>query len=447
MVAVGRNYQVIDMQTGRLDRRIFVDSDVYAEEQEKVFGRAWLMVGHESLVPKPNDYFHTYMGEEPVILCRDGKGKLRAFLNMCRHRGNRIVRTDQGSSRNFACAYHGWTFSNEGELEYLPGEEEAYYGALDRESLRLVEARVETYAGIVFATWDRGAPSLDDFLGDARWLLDINFNRLDNGTEALGPIKWMEPVNWKTAVDNCSDNYHVPTTHLSTIIVQGRHRGIPRLTHEQQFQSENKHLFVNGHSLTMRFLERPDQARQTHGITAENREAFEDYYRQTLAESERRLGALRARRLQLGNHSLFPNGVLGFRLAHPRGPLQTEFWHFALLEKDMPEDLKTALRRGSANYNGVNGIFEQDDMDNWRGVTNSALTAMGRRYAQDLSMGIGHDRTHPDFPGVVAERYTSESNQRLFYRRWEQFMNAENWEDIPLEPKTMNYEGTATLGG
>ena len=95
------------------------------------------------------------------------------------------------------------------------------------------------------------APSLGDYLGDARWLLDVSFNRLDNGTEALGPIKWLEPVNWKTAVDNCSDNYHVPTTHLSAIIVQGRHRGIPRLTHEQQFQSENKHLFVNGHSLTM----------------------------------------------------------------------------------------------------------------------------------------------------------------------------------------------------
>ena len=447
MVAAGRKYQVIDMQTGQLDRRIFVDPDIYAEEQEKVFGRAWLMIGHESLVPKPNDYFHTYMGEEPVILCRDGKGTLRAFLNMCRHRGNRIVRTDQGSARNFACAYHGWTYSNEGELEYLPGEEEAYYGALDRESLRLVEARVDTYAGIVFATWDQGAPGLDAYLGDARWLLDVSFNRLDNGTEALGPIKWMEPVNWKTAVDNCSDNYHVPTTHLSTIIVQGRYRGLPRLTHEQQFQSESKHLFVNGHSLTMRFLERPDQARQTHGITAENREAFEEYYRETLAESERRLGDLRARKLQLGNHSLFPNGVLGFRLAHPRGPLQTEFWHFVVLEKDMPEDLKTALRRGSANYNGVNGIFEQDDMDNWRGVTNSALTAMGRRYTQDLSMGVGHDRPHPDFPGVVAERYTSESNQRLFYKRWEQFMNAENWEDIPLEPKTMDFDGTASPHG
>ena len=377
MVAVGRNYQIIDMETGQLDRRIFVDPDIYAEEQEKVFGRAWLMIGHESLVPKPNDFFHTYMGEEPVILCRDGKGNLRAFLNMCRHRGNRIVRTDQGSARNFACAYHGWTFSNEGELEYLPGEEEAYYGALNRDSLRLVEARVDTYAGIIFATWDETAPSLDAYLGDARWLLDLNFNRLDNGTEALGPIKWIEPVNWKTAVDNCSDNYHVPTTHLSTIIVQGRHRGIPRLTHEQQFQSENKHLFVNGHSLTMRFLERPEQARQTHGITAENREAFEEYYRQTLEESERRLGSLRARRLQLGQPQPVSQRCPGAAAGPPpRSALQTEFWHFVVLEKDMPEELKTALRRGSANYNGVNGIFEQDDMDNWRGVTNSALTSL-----------------------------------------------------------------------
>ncbi len=364
MAVANREHQIINMDTSQLDRGIFVDPDIYAEEQEKVFGRAWLMIGHESLVPKPNDFFHTYMGEDPVILTRDGEGELHAFLNMCRHRGNRIVRTDLGNARNFACAYHGWTFSNDGRLEYLPGEEEAYYGALDRENLGLVEARTDTYAGIVFATWDHHGPSLEEYLGDARWCLDVLFNRLDNGTEAVGPIKWIEPLNWKAAVDNCSDNYHVPTTHLSSIIVAGRHLGVPRTTHEQQFQSPNKHMFVNGHSLTMRFLERPDQARQAHGVTAENRELFEDYYRSTLAEAERRLGALRARKLHLGNHSLFPNGVLGFRLAHPRGPLETEFWHFVVLEKNMPKELKTALRRGSGNFNGVTGIFEQDDMDN-----------------------------------------------------------------------------------
>ena len=447
MAVANRKHQIINMDTGQLDRGIFVDPDIYAEEQEKVFGRAWLMIGHESLVPKPNDFFHTYMGEDPVILTRDGEGELHAFLNMCRHRGNRIVRTDLGNARNFACAYHGWTFSNDGRLEYLPGEEEAYYGALDRDSLGLVGARTDTYAGIVFATWDHHGPSLEEYLGDARWCLDVLFNRLDNGTEAVGPIKWIEPLNWKAAVDNCSDNYHVPTTHLSSIIVAGRHLGVPRTTHEQQFQSENKHMFVNGHSLTMRFLERPDQARQAHGVTAENRELFEDYYRSTLAEAERRLGALRARKLHLGNHSLFPNGVLGFRLAHPRGPLETEFWHFVVLEKDLPKELKTALRRGSGNFNGVTGIFEQDDMDNWRGVTRSALSPMGRKYTQDLSMGVGRSGPSPDLPGQVSERYTSESNQRHFYHRWQQFMNADGWADIPLEPATVEYEGTATLHG
>ena len=152
-------------------------------------------------------------------------------------------------------------------------------------------------------------------------------------------------------------------------------------------------MFVNGHSLTMRFLERDDQARQTHGINPSNREMFEDYYRGTLDEAERRLGALRARKLQLGNHSLFPNGVLGFRLAHPRGPLETEFWHFVLYEKDMPRELKTALRRGSANYNGVTGVFEQDDMDNWRGVTQSGLEQGGATVPAGPFDGSGTRRT------------------------------------------------------
>ncbi len=447
MAVSEKKYNVIDLNTGKLDPRIFSDEKIYQEELEKIFGRTWLMIGHESLVPEVNDFFHTYMGEDSVILTRDSNRKLHAFLNMCRHRGSALVRTDVGNSKNFFCPYHGWTYSNEGALEFIPGEEQAYYGAVDRKRFRLVEARVDTYAGIVFANWDAGAPSLEEYLGDARWCLDVAFNRLDSGTEAIGPVKWIEPLNWKTAVDNCSDNYHVPTTHLSTILVQGRHFGIPRLTHEQQFESPNKHLFINGHSMTMRMLERPDQARQTHGVTQENRALFEDYYRSTLAEAERRLGIVRAGQLQLGNHSLFPNGVLGLRLAHPRGPLATEFWHFVVLEKDMPDELKSALRRGSGNYNGVAGLFEQDDMDNWRSVTRSSLTPLARKYSQELSMGMGRAGADPDFPGTVAERYTSENNQRNFYRRWEEFMNAEGWSDIHIEPGSVEFEGTASMNG
>jgi phenylpropionate dioxygenase-like ring-hydroxylating dioxygenase large terminal subunit len=446
-MASAKPYHVIDLETGQLDRRIFADPHIYAEELEQIFGRAWLMIGHESLIPEPNDFFHTYMGEDPVILTRDATGSLHALLNMCRHRGNRIVRADIGNARRFMCPYHGWTYTNDGALAYVPGAQEAYYGELNPCGLGLVEARMDTYAGIVFATWDPQAPTLEAYLGDARWYLDVVFNRRDCGTEALGPIKWIEPVNWKTPVDNCSDNYHVPTTHYASMLVQSRHLGRPRLSHKQQFQSPHKHLFVNGHALTVRILERDDDARQVHGVSQETRSLFEAYYRDTLPEAERRLGRFRARRINLGNHSLFPHGVLGFRLAHPRGPLQTEFWHFVLLEKDMPQALKRALRMGLGNNNGVTSLFEQDDMDNWRGVTRASLSPIARQYPQDLSMGVGHAGAQADFPGLVADRYISEHNQRHFYRRWEMFMNAESWADIPIDPMTATFEGTATIKG
>ena len=66
-------YTIIDPATGKLDRRIFSDQAIYDDEMAKVFGRAWLMIGHESLIPHAHDFFHTYMGEDPVILTRDGQ--------------------------------------------------------------------------------------------------------------------------------------------------------------------------------------------------------------------------------------------------------------------------------------------------------------------------------------------------------------------------------------
>jgi len=439
-------YSVVEQATGKIDRRIFSDQAVYDDEMERIFGRAWLMIGHESLVPNPDDYFHTYMGEDPVILTRDGKGTLHALLNMCRHRGNRVVRCDDGNAKRFMCAYHGWTYRNDGSLEHVSGITEAYYNALDVGSMGLIEARVETYAGLIFATWAEDAPNLEAYLGDARWYLDTVFNRRDCGMQALGPTKWLEPANWKTMVDNCSDNYHVPTSHVSSASVQSRFMGRPRLSHDDQFNSPNKHAFVNGHSITFRDAD-DNMPRYMHGVSTETMRLFEDYHRSTLAEVERRLGRLRARQVQLGNHSIFPNGVLGFRLALPRGPLKTEFWHFVMLDRDMPEELKRVIRIGSQANNGAAGMFEQDDVDNWRQVTESSRSRFVRHFPQDLSMGVGHAGTHPAYPGIVSERYISESNQRLFYQRWEQFMNADRWADIPLDPISARFDGTATIRG
>src|SRR5216117_645894 len=83
---------LVELEHGRISREIFVNEAIYQQEQEQVFARAWLFIGHESQIPKPGDYFVTCMGEESVILTRDAKGAVHAFLNTCRHRGMKVCR-------------------------------------------------------------------------------------------------------------------------------------------------------------------------------------------------------------------------------------------------------------------------------------------------------------------------------------------------------------------
>ena len=90
--------------------------------------------------------------------------------------------------------------------------------------------------------------------------------------------------------------------------------------------------------------------------------------------------------------------------------------------------------------------MEQDDQDNWIQVTQSGIGTHSRKFPQDLSMGKGHaGNSDPNFPGLLSERYISENNQRNFYQRWQEFMNAESWADIHIDPITAQFEGTASM--
>src|SRR5437867_11136363 len=99
-MAATRRYRggLVDLGKGLISREIFVNEEIYAQELERLFARAWLFVGHESQIPKPGDFFVASMGEESVILCRDRAGKARVFLNSCRHRGMKVCRYDEGNT-------------------------------------------------------------------------------------------------------------------------------------------------------------------------------------------------------------------------------------------------------------------------------------------------------------------------------------------------------------
>ena len=130
---------LVNIQSGLISREIFVDQDIYQKEQEQVFARSWLFIGHESQVEKGGDYFVSRMGEESVILCRDREGQIHAFLNSCRHRGMKVCRYDEGNAAVFTCPYHGWSYATDGRLVGVPYFKDAYHEKLDKSQWGLVE--------------------------------------------------------------------------------------------------------------------------------------------------------------------------------------------------------------------------------------------------------------------------------------------------------------------
>ena len=212
-------------------REIFVSEEIYQRELEQVFGRAWLFIGHESQVKNPGDYLVSSMGEESVILSRDRSGKIRVFLNSCRHRGMKVCRYDEGNTVEFLCPYHGWSYGTDGALVGVPFAREAYGEAFDRKRWGLVEvARMENYKGTIWATWAPDAPPFLDYIGGYQLYLDLLLNGWDGSeggrdgrqgaTEVIGGIhKWLIPCNWKFPAENFSgDRYH-GVSHRSVDLV------------------------------------------------------------------------------------------------------------------------------------------------------------------------------------------------------------------------------------
>ena len=162
---------MVDVSTGLVSREIFVNEEIYQREQEQVFARAWLMVGHEAQIPKPGDYFISSMGEESVILCRDREGVAHVFLNSCMHRGMKVCRYDEGNTPVFTCHITVGATPPTANWFGVPFFKDAYRQELDKSKWGLVEVpQMFNYKGSIWATWDETAPPFLDYIGGFRAL-------------------------------------------------------------------------------------------------------------------------------------------------------------------------------------------------------------------------------------------------------------------------------------
>ena len=394
-------------ETGLLDREAFSSQDLYEQELERIFARCWLYVGHESQVPNPGDFLTTYMGEDPVIVWRDADAALHVFLNMCRHRGNPVCKADSGNSRAFMCTYHGWTYDSKGSLITVPGMQQYYFNELDTKQWGLVEAaQLDTYKGLIFATFDRNTPPLLEYLGGLVWDLDVMLDRRAGGTEIIaGFHRWTMDANWKFGTDNFGgdDGHHI-ITHASVRRVPVDLRWYP--------------------------MDGEDPLAPDAPLAALPGGIIRDYYLEHLPEAEERLGVNRAAASSL-IASVFPNCSLNFnrniiRVWHPKGPGRTEIWSYCIVEKEAPPEVKDALRLHYIHTFGPAGNLEQDDMNNWTGSTATARGWVARQHPMNIQAGLGHDQDNP----------TAGTLLRGIYRRWADMMNADSWADIRLHPGT-----------
>jgi phenylpropionate dioxygenase-like ring-hydroxylating dioxygenase large terminal subunit len=209
---------LIDYEKREVSMRLLSDPEIFRLEMKNLFGRTWTVLAHESEIPQPGDYVMRYIGLDPVIVTRDRKMGINVMLNVCPHRGMQICRAEGGKGQTFKCPYHGWSFTNEGRFIGAPIAKEEMHGhILPKEELGLRKARVETYAGMIFANWDHSAESLEEFLGDIKFYTDLMFDRSEAGLEVLGPPqRFVIRANWKCAGEQHSgDGYHNLTLHYS----------------------------------------------------------------------------------------------------------------------------------------------------------------------------------------------------------------------------------------
>lgn len=426
-----RYADMIDLERGLVDRRVFVDEAIYRRELEVVFGRCWLYLAHESELPNPGDYVNVLMGTTSVILARARDGKLRAFLNSCRHRGNSVCRADRGTAKTFICPYHGWSYDLTGRLVGLPGAKELYAGSVDRAQWGLVPvAQVASYKGLVFGCFDPEAPSLEEYLGDMRWGLDL---LLDQGDMVAvpGTMRWSMECNWKMPAENTGgDTYHVYWSHRSAFLAG--HEDGDGATHTEEHAGTWADMFAlegftmvtaYGHGFNADYAS--TRIDETSPLTAWRRDP----------EVQRKMGAFR-RRIHRANQNVFPNllvatGSRELVIRNPVGPTRTELRKTLLVDRNADPAAQRAQIRASNRHFGPAGMFEQEDGENWEQSTQGARGPIADRYPLHYGMGVGRGaivddgQSPPRIDSLMNEHY-----QLWMYRAWAEFMDAPSWSEL-----------------
>ena len=198
----------------------FISREYAQAEQEKLWPKVWQMAARLEDIPLVGNFITYNIGDESFIIIRTSEDEIKAFYNVCPHRGRQLVNTPddvncvKGRRKNFVCGFHGWTFNLEGENTFILDEAD-WQGVLDKELTCLTQVKnVDTWGGWIYLNMDDDCEPLSEFLGEAgRILSHFQFEKMR--------YKWRQwsvyPCNWKTAIEAFMEPYHVAGTHTQLL--------------------------------------------------------------------------------------------------------------------------------------------------------------------------------------------------------------------------------------
>jgi PAH dioxygenase large subunit len=421
---------------GELPAAIFNDRDVFELERERIFGRSWVYLAHESEVPDPGDYVLRYIVDDPFIVVRDADGQLRGLHNQCRHRGMQVCRSEAGNASNFRCPYHGWTYRNTGKLAGVPVEKQAYGDTLDKSQLGLFQIpQLDTYNGMIFGCLDPDQVGLDEWLGDLRWYLDILTMRSPAGLEVIGaPQRWVIDVDWKVAGENfVGDSYHTLMTHRSMVEL-GQAPRDPKYA----MYGEQVHIPRRGHGAMLigappgtdlpPFWGYPEDVIERAKGSLPTQEQFDVAYETRIMLSTVFPNLSIHNPIRRPDHRYEGSiPMMTWRVWNPLGPGKIEVFSWFAVEADLSDEFKDLSRLSYLRSFGISGTFEQDDAEIWTHIARNAGTFSGSRHRVNYQMGKELE-TDPNWPGpgVAQPANFTDANLRNFYQRWLELMTADD---------------------
>lgn len=418
------------IEPGRVHRRVYTDPDIFEMEMERIFGRAWIFVGHDSMIPEPGDYITAEIGRQPVILVRNSDGTPRVLLNRCAHRGAKVCNELRGNARRFTCLYHGWSYDTDGRLVGVTMPEGSARD-FNPDRFGLAQAPgVGHYRGFIFASLAPEGFEFDEFLGSMKANIDDLVDRAPDGEILLdaGRHRYSYRGNWKLQIENVLDSYHVPFSHASTVNSKGeqfsRREGDAKgaavidRTKDKTSDSwkERRSYAVNfGHGWTTK-TDLDDKGRSSPAY---------DAYKAALAAKagQERMEEILTPRFH--NSLIYPScSVMGLnihvRVVRPVAVDRTEVIVYPIRLKGAPDEMNSRNVRLLNVTHSAASFVQTDDLESFR-RTQEGLRSLRSDWV-DISRGLGEEERDLQC-NATTESAMHEMTVRAQYEAWRHYMS------------------------